>query len=327
MFRTVISFDMRAPAFGAPASELYPAALEMCEFADKAGIEGVILPEHHASEDGYNPVPQLLATAIAARTKDLAIMLGAIVLPLHDPIEVAETIAVTDIISGGRLYTTLCAGYVPAEFNMFGKSLKDRARLMDEGLEVITRALSGERFEWKGREVFVRPLPEGRTPKLLVGGGVPATARRAARFGLGLWSLQPETIAGGHEIISIYREECRKLGREPGLVMSTHPAVHVARDPDAEWEKIGPHVIHLVKSYAEWGSDADSSSSPFAGLDSLESIRNSGMINVMTPEQAVEFSKRTAISLTPLISGLPPKIGWDMLELFVAEVLPKIKER
>ena len=325
MFQTVISFDMRAPAFGAPSSELYPAALEMCEFADRAGIEAVILPEHHASEDGYNPVPALLATAIAARTTNLKILLGAIVLPLHDPVEVAETIAVTDIISGGRLYTTLCAGYVPGEFRMFGKSLKDRARLMDEGLEVITRALSGERFEWQGREVFVRPLPMNQPPRLLVGGGVPATARRAARFGLGLWSLAPETKPGKSDIIEIYRAECARLGHAPGIIMSTHPAVHVARDPDAEWERIGPHVIHLVRSYAEWGSDADSSSSPFAGLDSLDAIRNSGMINVLTPDQAVELSKRTAISLTPLISGLPPEIGWEMLELFVAEVLPRIK--
>jgi alkanesulfonate monooxygenase SsuD/methylene tetrahydromethanopterin reductase-like flavin-dependent oxidoreductase (luciferase family) len=325
MFRTVISFDMRAPAFGAPTGELYSAALEMCEFADKAGIEAVILPEHHASEDGYNPVPALLATAIAARTRSMAIMLGALVLPLHDPVEIAETIAVTDIISGGRLYTTLCLGYVPAEFRMFGKSMKDRAKLMDEGLEVIIRALSGERFDWNGREVFVRPLPLSTPPRLLVGGGVPATARRAARFGLGLWSLQPETMPGKENIIAIYRDECARLGREPGLIMSTHPAVHVARDPDAEWERIGPHVVHLVESYAAWGSDADSSSSPFAGLDTPEKIRNSGMINVMTPEQAVAFAQRTSISLTPLISGLPPAIGWEMLELFVAEVLPRLQ--
>lgn len=325
MFRTVLSFDMRAPDFGAPSAELYDAALEMCAYGDEIGIEGVIFPEHHCSEDGYNPVPALMATAVAARTKRMELILGAIVLPLHDPVEVAETIAVTDIICGGRLTTTLAAGYVAAEFNMFGKSLKDRARLMDEGLEVITRALSGERFDYKGREVFVRPLPRSRPPKILVGGGVPAAARRAAKYGVGLWVLQPAMMPDSQKIIGIYEEECRKLGRAPGMVMSTTPAVHVTRDPEAAWEVVGPHMLHLVKSYASWASDVDTTTSPFYGIETVEQIRGAGFLNILTPEQTVEFARNSPISLTPLISGLSPKIGWEMLELFAAEVMPKIK--
>lgn len=325
MFKVVISFDMRAPQFGAQTSELYKAALDMCAYADEIGIDAVVLTEHHCSEDGYNPVPSLMATAVAARTERIAIMLGALVLPLHDPVELAETIAVADIISGGRLYTTLVPGYVEAEFRMFGKALGDRARLMDEGLEVITRALSGERFMWGDREVFVRPLPVTRPPRLLVGGGVPAAARRAAKYDCGFWVLQPATKPGGRELVELYETECRKHGRAPGPVMSTHPAVHVARDPDAEWERIGKHVVHLVKSYASWASDVDTRTSPFYGLDSVDSIRHAGLINVLTPDQAVDFAQRTDISLTPLIAGLPPEIGWEMLKLFAAEVLPRIR--
>ena len=199
MFRTVLSFDMRAPEFGAPAAELYDAALDMCAYGDEIGIEAVIFPEHHASEDGYNPVPALMAAAASARTKRMEMILGAIVLPLHDPVEVAETIAVTDHVSGGRLTTTLAAGYVEAELRMFGKSLDDRARLMDEGLEVVTRALAGERSNMVAAKYCSRPLPRSRPPKILVGGGVPAAARRAAKYGLGLWVLQPETMPGGQE--------------------------------------------------------------------------------------------------------------------------------
>ena len=325
MFRTVLSFDMRAPEFGAPPAELYQAALDMCAFGDEIGIDGVIFPEHHASEDGYNPAPALMAAAVASRTKRIELILGAIVLPLHDPIEVAETIAVTDLISGGRLTTALAAGYVEAEFQLFGKSLTDRARLMDEGLDVITRALSGERFQYRDREIFVRPLPHTRPPKILVGGGVPAAVRRAAKFDLGLWTLQPETTPDGQKLVALYKEECRKLGREPGPVMSTHPAVHVARDPEAAWEQIGLHILHLVRSYASWAGDVNTTTSPFYGLDTVESIRKAGIINVLTPEQTVEFAQRTPISLTPLISGLSPKIGSEMLELFAAEVLPKLR--
>jgi len=326
LYPTVLSFDMRAPDFGAPSSELYAAALDMCAFGDEIGIGGVIFPEHHASEDGYNPVPALMAAAVAARTKRMEMILGAIVLPLHDPVEVAETIAVTDIICGGRLTTTLAAGYVETEFNMFGKSLHDRARLMDEGLDVITRALAGERFEYQGREIFVRPLPRSRPPKILVGGGVAPAARRAAKYGVGLWVLQPEMMPECQRLIALYKDECRKLGRMPGLVMSSQPAVHVARDPEAAWEQIGHHLLHLAKSYASWASDVDTTTSPFYGIDTIEAVRAAGFLNVLTPEQAVAFARKTPISLTPLISGLSPKIGWEMLELFAAEVMPKLKK-
>ncbi|KHK91224.1 LLM class flavin-dependent oxidoreductase [Novosphingobium malaysiense] len=326
MFNTVISFDMRAPDFGAPTTELYAAALEMCAFADKIGIDAVVLPEHHCSEDGYNPVPSLMAAAVAARTEKIAIMLGALVLPLHDPVELAETIAVTDIISGGRLYTTLVPGYVEAEFRMFGKSLRDRAKLMDEGLEVISRALSGERFTYGEREVFVRPLPLNRPPRLLVGGGVPAAARRAAKYGYGFWVLQPDMMPESRKLIALYKEECEKNGHAPGPIMSTHPAVHVTRDPDAAWEQIGPHIVHMVRSYAGWASDDDTTTSPFYGLDTVDAIRNAGIINVLTPDDAIAFARKTQISLTPLIAGLPPKIGWEMLELFASEVLPHLQD-
>ncbi|MCT2399924.1 LLM class flavin-dependent oxidoreductase [Novosphingobium mangrovi (ex Huang et al. 2023)] len=195
----------------------------------------------------------------------------------------AETIAVADIISGGRLYTTLVPGYVEAEFAMFGKSLKDRARLMDEGLEVIARALSGKRFMYREREVFVRPLTVNRPPRLLVGGGVPAAARRAAKHGFGFWVLQPEMMPESQKLIALYKEECAKAGHAPGPIMSTHPADHVALDPDATWEQIGPHILHLVRSYASWASDVDTTTSPFYGLDTVDAIRNAGIINVMTP--------------------------------------------
>jgi len=326
MFRTVLSFDMRAPEIGAPAPELYDAALDMCAFADEVGIDGIIFPEHHGSEDGYNPVPALMGAAAGARTKRIAIILGAIVLPLHDPVEVAEAIAMTDRICGGRLYTTLAAGYVKSEFSMFGKSLSDRARLMDEYLDVITRALAGERFDYDGRDIFVRPLPFSTPPKIFVGGGVPAAARRAAKFDLGLWVLQPELSPDYTKIRTIYEDECCKLGRTPGMIMASNPAVHVARDPEAAWEEVGPHILHLVQSYSSWASDVDTTTSPFYGIDSIEAVRKSGFLNVMTPEECVEFARKTPISLTPLISGLKPSTGWEMLELFASEVLPKIKD-
>jgi alkanesulfonate monooxygenase SsuD/methylene tetrahydromethanopterin reductase-like flavin-dependent oxidoreductase (luciferase family) len=319
MYRTNMGFDMRAPDFGAPAPVLYAAALDMMAYGDEHGIDKVDFQEHHQSEDGYLPTPFLMGAAAAARTKKIEIVLGAVLLPLHDPVQVAEQIGVLDLISGGRVRTVLGAGYNPAEFAAFGVSLKDRGRLMDEGYEIITRALSGERFEYNGRTVFVRPLPARPVAEVVYGGGgVPASARRSARFGLSMWPMQPS-------IIPVYEEECRKLGREPGNIMPMATAVHVTNDPDKGWAEIGPHLLHLAKSKASWSTSEESSSSPWHGVKTLQDLKDRGMYDVVTPEQCVELAKTRSICVQPLMGGLHPDIGWKCLELFATKCVPQIK--
>src|SRR6185312_14707451 len=97
-----LRFDMRAPASGAPATELYGAAIDMCAWAETRGALMAVLSEHHATKDGHLPAPHLLAAAIAARTKHLAILLAAVPITFWDPVRLAEEVSVLDIISNGR---------------------------------------------------------------------------------------------------------------------------------------------------------------------------------------------------------------------------------
>src|ERR1019366_4742045 len=288
LFRSALMFDLRSADFGTPHEELYPAALDMIEYADRQGFDNIIFAEHHASPDGYCPVPTLLAAAAGARTKDIMITLCALVLPLHDPVKIAESIAVADLICGGRLHTVLAAGYAHREFAMFRKSMKDRGRAMDQGLEIITRALAGERVMGGDREVFVRPLPK-KMPQLYFGGGVPATARRAARFNLGFNPLSPN-------LDTLYVEECRKLGRTPGPMFGRSVGTHCTEDVDKAWKEIGDYVRFMAKAYAEISSDPSESNSPLHGLDTIEKVRASGMIQVLTPDQCAELAKTRHLS-------------------------------
>ena len=317
MFKSSIGFDMRAPDFGAPADELYAAALDMCEYADAHGVEQINFQEHHGASDGYLPTPFLMGAAAATRTKRAAILLGAVILPLHDPVKIAEMIAVTDLISRGRLHVVFGAGYIPSEFAAFRVSIHDRAKLMDEGVALIQRALTGERFRDGDREVFVTPLPFNRPPHLYIGGGVSAAARRAARLGLGFWPLTPD-------IIPDYEAECRRLGRPPGPVINGGGWVHVSENPDAAWSEIWPHVAHVARTYAEWSSGSENAANPFHGLDNEAAIRASGFIQVVTPDECVAIANERTIGLVPLIGGLSPKVGWKSLELYCEKVLPKI---
>jgi alkanesulfonate monooxygenase SsuD/methylene tetrahydromethanopterin reductase-like flavin-dependent oxidoreductase (luciferase family) len=82
----MLRFDMRAPESGAPAADLYPAALEMAAWGEKNGCIAIAVSEHHESPDGYLPAPLVLAAAIAARTQRVPVQVAALLLPLHDPV-------------------------------------------------------------------------------------------------------------------------------------------------------------------------------------------------------------------------------------------------
>jgi alkanesulfonate monooxygenase SsuD/methylene tetrahydromethanopterin reductase-like flavin-dependent oxidoreductase (luciferase family) len=319
-----LGFDMRAPDFGAPITQLYATALEMAAYADTRGIDYVAVMEHHGSPDGYLPTPFVMGAALAARTKNVRIQLGAVILPLHDPVELAEQIAVLDQISNGRLDVIIGGGYVPSEFKMFGKSVHDRAKALDEGIPIIQRALSGERFVADGREIFVRPLSVQKPyPPIYHGGGVPATARRAARLGTGLFPMNPA-------IVPLYKEECAKHGRAPGPIILNLTWFQVAEDPERALREVGPHALHVARSYGAW-TEGTTSSSPFTGVDSVESLMKTGLFKIVSPAEFPAFVAEadaigTDLALMPLMGGLDPKIGWRNLEYFVEKMLPLVRK-
>jgi len=326
MVSTTLLFDMRGPEFGAKLPDLYAAACDMVSYADKAGLDRVWIAEHHGAEDNYMPTPFVLGAAFAARSKSIRITLNAVVLPLHNPVEIAEQVGVLDQISHGRLEVVFAAGYVKSEFDRFGVALSDRGRLLDDGIALILRALAGERFEANGREVFVRPLPVQPLPDIFyAGGGVEASARRAARFNLGFVPMK-------RDLFALYDAECARLGRPPGRKLGPYGpiGIHVAHDPEAEKARLERHVLHHAATYAKWAAEGSTGTSNYTGMEDPAVVWKSGRYPIVTPDQCVDLvAKLEAIGasfvMQPLIAGLPPEIGWRSLELFVSSVLPRIK--
>jgi alkanesulfonate monooxygenase SsuD/methylene tetrahydromethanopterin reductase-like flavin-dependent oxidoreductase (luciferase family) len=179
-----LRYDLRCPPFAsATPQELAETAIEQCAWADALGFVSVTLSEHHGSDDGYLPSPLVLGGAIAARTRNLRLILGALIAPLHDPVRLAEDLAVLDLMSGGRVIPVLAGGYVAEEFRAFGRQLSERAELMDEIVPFLERAWTGEPFEHRGRTVRVTPRPAQQPrPPIWLGGSSRAAARRAARL-------------------------------------------------------------------------------------------------------------------------------------------------
>ena len=319
-----LAFDMRVPDLGTSPADIYAAALDMCEHVDGRGFEYAWVMEHHAASDGYLPSPLTMAAAIAGRTKHIRLLAGVIILPLHDPVKVAEEMAVVDLISNGRLDVVFGAGYVTREFAMFKRDIHRRGQALDEGVPIIQRALAGERFKADGREIFVRPLPVQKPVSIMMGGGVPATAKRAARFGVGLCPMTPE-------IVPIYKEECARLGKTPGKIIANIAQIHVTEDPDRTWHEIKPHVTQFVRSYAEFTEGAAESGSPYQGMDQIDlaAMKKLGILSVVTPDEAVKLAREAdkmgaSLSLHPLLGGMSPKVGFESIDLFINKVLPRL---
>src|SRR5665213_958445 len=149
----VLRFDLRAPAVGAPIADLYATALDMAGWSEQHGFTAVVVSEHHAADDGYLPSPLIVAAAIAARTKEIAISVAALLVPLYDPVKLAEDIAVLDHVSRGRVSYVAGIGYRPAEYASLGKRFATRGADIEAAITLMRRAWTGEAFEHDGRIV------------------------------------------------------------------------------------------------------------------------------------------------------------------------------
>ncbi|HEY1278908.1 MAG TPA: LLM class flavin-dependent oxidoreductase [Acidimicrobiales bacterium] len=315
-------YDMRAPAFGAPATELYRAAIEQCAWADQHGFSRVTFPEHHASDDGYLPSPIVMAAAVAGVTQQMLIHLSVVLLPLYHPLRAAEDLAVLDLVSGGRLRLTVAGGYREEEYEQFGLDIRRRPSLMERAVAALKDAWTGEPFEFDGRTVRILPRPaQEPRPDIFLGGASPATAKRAARIAEGYEPL-------GARLYEIYLDEVRALGRpEPkSSPPSAEPSplfLHVSDDPERDWPVIAPHALYEANAYGKWVRGRRGA--VYAEATDAEELRQSGMYRVVTPDECVELARRTGrLTFKPLMGGLDPKVGWEGLHRFVDDVLPRL---
>jgi alkanesulfonate monooxygenase SsuD/methylene tetrahydromethanopterin reductase-like flavin-dependent oxidoreductase (luciferase family) len=318
-------FDMRAPATGASTTELYGAALDMAAWGETRGCVSALLCEHHMASDGYLPSPMLLASAMAARTTTLPITIAVVLLPLYDPVRLAEEMVILDIISQGRTSFVAAIGYRPAEYEMYGIDYHSRGKIAEEKLGVLLSAKTGEPFEYEGRSIHVTPPPlTPGGPFVAWGGGSNAAARRAGRHGLGFFAQK-----GDPELGVAYEEAARQAGHEPGMcILASADApttVFVAEDVDRAWDELGPYLMHDVLSYAEW-NEGNTDTSSLSFVTTAEELRAENRSHrIFSVDEAIEFVRSGApLALHPLIGGLPPGIAWRYLETVAEKVMPAV---
>lgn len=318
---SAIRFDMRrAPFSTVSVADQYRECVAMCRWADQHGFTTVALSEHHGVD--FISAPTALAGVLLGATSSARVMVNALLVPLHDPIRLAEQVATLDVASGGRFTFVAGLGYKVEEFEMAGVDRRRRGAITEEYMGVLRTAWRGEPFEWQGRTVVVTPTPTSPVEMLMwAGGSVRASAERAARLRLPFFTMSTDPALG-----EIYREECEKVGYANGFFLFPDgPSfTFVAEDPERAWAELGPYALYDATTYNSWQSGPHDNA---VALDatSVDDLKASGMWQVVTPDECVELGRRHgAVTLHPLMGGIPPELGWQSLQLYVDEVLPKL---
>ena len=210
--------------FQAPPSLTHPEVvqreIEQMMWTEELGFDSIWLTEHHFIEYGLSVSPAVLAAAAAMRTQRVRIGLAAAILPFHDPVRLAEELAMVDILSGGRLDVGVGRGNRPVEFEGYRVPQIENRERFEEALEIMVRAWTKERFAFEGRhftipEVRVIPKPVQQPhPPLYVVCVSPDTIEATALRGLPMLnSILRGPLDPLVQQRDTYVKACHKAGR------------------------------------------------------------------------------------------------------------------
>ncbi|HEX5081180.1 MAG TPA: MupA/Atu3671 family FMN-dependent luciferase-like monooxygenase [Blastocatellia bacterium] len=207
----------------ASGEDIYDLLIEGARFADQHGFSAVWTPERHFHAfGGIYPNPSVITAALAAITKHIQLRAGSVVLPLHDPVRVAEEWAVVDNLSRGRVAVSFASGWHANDFAFRPENYGRRHEVMYRDIEVVRQLWRGDKIKRKngaGGEIEIQTLPrpvQQELPIWITAAGGPETFRRAGAMGAGLLThLLTQSIDELKGKLEIYRTAWRENGH-PG---------------------------------------------------------------------------------------------------------------
>ena len=323
-------YDFRNPPPSMLSFEsLYRASLDQIAWAEQLGFDSVWLTEHHFVDDGYTPSPLVIAAAIGQRTKRMRIGTNLMLLPLADPVRLAEDAAALAILTDGRFDLGVGLGYRQLEFDYFGRKLAHRPSLMEEGVAILRQAFRGEPIRIAGKRfaidgLRVSPKP-ARAPRIFMGGMAEPAIARAARLGDGFLS----TGGIGHDVY-VKALAAEGKARSAGAICAGHWAV-IAADPEREARKLAGPVLYQTNEYIRWGAFGPPDRVPLF-KDAPTALRE-GLYQLWDAEQAVaglsallrEYPEIVDVHFWAQFPGEPIESGSARMEFVASKVLPRVR--
>lgn len=240
-------------------SRSYELLLEGARFADTHGFTAVWTPERHFHEfGGPYPNPAVTSAALAVVTKNVQIRAGSLVLPLHQPIRVAEEWAVVDNLSGGRVGISFTSGWQANDFALAPDAYERRREIMREGIDVIRKLWRGEAVLTRGgdgKEIDVRTFPRPIQPELpvwLTASGTPETFELAGTLGA---NLLTHLLGQDLDALGVKIEAYREARRRQGLPGRGHVTLMLHTYLDDDLERAREKVREPMKRYLRTSAD------------------------------------------------------------------------
>ncbi len=336
-----VTVRFKNPA-GFPQSweKLYKDHLRYAARVDELGFDGIWVAEHHCTPQGYNPAPLIALTALSQATKHCRLGTQPLLLPLRNPVLVAEEAAAVDMFSGGRLILGVGVGYLESDFDAIGISRKERGARTDESIDILCKALwENEPFDYDGRfykvkGVALAPRPIQERIRMDVVIRSEAAAKRVARPGM---NVNLNSLAVAKSLGPKVAEIAHEAGRDPSQVgLSLLATGFLAETEETARALAGPYVVEDAKQYINyWARSNDSVDHELASQASATRLGGglpgsfSPQALVATIHNYVEVMAATGlkpdwINLTLWPAGMPVEQALDCLEHVARDVLPHV---
>jgi len=324
------------PELDGSFADFYRSMFEQIEELDRLGFHDVWITEHHFSHYGGTvPHPPTFLSAAARTTRRIRLGVALSVLPLHRPLDVAESYAMADVISNGRLEFGVGRGNEPIEFKKLGLSQETSGRHVREAIEVIRQAwsddpvdFSGELFEYHGVNVFPKPVQRPHPP-LWAGARSEETFHWAGENGFHLMTLpyMSPSAEAMREGFRIYREAQARAGHGKRDILGKFH-VYVSDS----WEQAVREATPYLDNYQKTHRAADPSRKLRNRVD-MNSQADEGFIIAGDPQRCIDAIRywREEVGLTTLsgtfhFGGLPQELAMKNIRMFAERVMPSFEK-
>ena len=267
------------------AVRTYEEHLTAWEAMDRLGYDGVGFNEHHTSPYGLMNSPNLMAAAAAQRTRRLRLLIYGNLLPLHDPLRLAEELAMLDCLSGGRIVSGFARG-IPREHHVYRVPLRDSRARFEEAWEIIRRAWTEESFSFAGTfwayedvAIWPRPVQQPHPPVWVPVTGSKETIEWAGRHDIPITPGLVPTRGLREDVIRYYArclaQHGHRLTPEHLIIQSS---AYVADSKAQAVREAGPYTLYFNQTLFSHGNISD------AGLQREAGYLTSGSFDYVRPE-------------------------------------------
>jgi luciferase family oxidoreductase group 1 len=328
---------------------VYDSALEQMLAAERLGYHSIWFAEHHFNDYGLCPAPPVLAGFVAARTTSIRLGMGVTLLPLHHPVDVAEQLAVLDVVSGGRLDVGIGRGGTLQDYQTFGSERAESRLRVEEGIALMQQCWRAEPFDFKGRfhsaaRLHVRPRPIQRPhPPVFVATNSEDSVVSAATLGLPTLTAFYVPIDDLCRREAVYREVALAAGHAPATIDELRSlswvmrVVHVAPTRDearraAEAPFMGyQRKMSILRTDSTGGSIPNSFDRSLLHLRPFREYLDNGWLMVGSPDEIaddlrafVETTGYQRILLVMDLPGLDTRDALRSMRLFSQHVAPSL---